>query len=313
MRGIELSKRFYHEFGEPLLREKFPELMRFIAVGLVGAGSECFGYDDELSRDHDFEPGFCIFVPGEEIIGRRAVFELERAYAYLPREFEGVARGLIAPVGGRRRGVINTGDFYYDRIGRRGAFESDADWFGVPDFYLAEATNGEIFFDGYGEFTAIRNSLLDIPENVRLKKLAGHLLLAAQSGQYNYARCVKHGERAAAQLAAAEFVRESMACMFLLEKRHMPYYKWSFRALSELKTFSGQYDSLEFLISSQNDGGLAEIKSGVIEDVSAAIIRELREQGLGASEDAFLEAHAYGVNKMISDPRIRELGVLYAV
>ena len=278
-------------------------------------GSECLGYDDEISRDHDFEPGFCIFVPDEEVIGRKALFELERAYAYLPKEFEGIQRPAIAPVGGRRRGVISTGDFYLDRIGRRKGFENDMDWFGVPDFYLAEATSGEVFFDGYGEFTRIRNSLLEMPECVRLKKLAGHLLLAAQSGQYNYMRCIKHGERAAAQLAAAEFVREIMACMFLLEKRHIPYYKWSFRALSELKTFSGQYDSLEFLISSQNDGDLPQIKAEVIEDVSAAVAKELAAEGLSAApaQDPFLEAHAYEVNKAICDPAIRELNILFAV
>ena len=313
MKGLELSKRFYHEFGEPMLHEKFSDIMPFIAVGLVGPGSECFGYDDDVSRDHDFEPSFCIFVPDEEVIGRKALFELERAYAYLPKEFEGIKRSGIAPVGGRRRGVIFTGDFYFDRIGRRNGFESDMDWFGVPDFYLAEATNGEVFFDGYGEFTQIRKSLLKMPSDVRLKKLAGHLLLAAQSGQYNYMRCIKHGERAAAQLAASEFVREITACMFLLEKRYMPYYKWSFRALSELKTFSEQYDSLEFLISSQNDGDLPDIKSGVIEEISKAVINELAAQGLSKTEDSFLEAHAYEVNKMIANPAIRELNILFAV
>ena len=39
------------------------------------------------------------------------------------------------------------------------------------------------------------------------------LLLMAQSGQYNYARCLAHGERAAAQLAAGDFVRHCMAAV----------------------------------------------------------------------------------------------------
>ena len=65
MNGMELSKAFYTEIGEPMLRERFPELLPFLAVGLTGSGSECYGFDDEISQDHDFEPGFCIFVPGE--------------------------------------------------------------------------------------------------------------------------------------------------------------------------------------------------------------------------------------------------------
>ena len=86
--------------------------MRFLAAGLVGAGSECLGFDDEISTDHDFEPGFCLFLPGEDVVDRRTAFLLERAYAKLPKQFLGFERSLIAPVGGSRHGVIRTADFF---------------------------------------------------------------------------------------------------------------------------------------------------------------------------------------------------------
>ena len=54
MKGLELSREYYEKFGKPMLTENFPELLDKIAVGLCGSGSECFGFDDELSRDHDF-------------------------------------------------------------------------------------------------------------------------------------------------------------------------------------------------------------------------------------------------------------------
>ena len=59
MKGIELAERFYLEYGAPMIREKFSEIESALAVGIAGSGSECFGYDDETSRDHDFEAGFC--------------------------------------------------------------------------------------------------------------------------------------------------------------------------------------------------------------------------------------------------------------
>ena len=87
MQGIELCRGFYEAYGAPMLHEQFPQYEEIIAVGLVGAGSECFGYDDEVSRDHDFEPAFCLFLPDEEVIDRRTAFLLERAYAKLPKEY----------------------------------------------------------------------------------------------------------------------------------------------------------------------------------------------------------------------------------
>ena len=105
MNGLELSRAYYEAYGAPMLHEQFPQFEEVIAVGLVGAGSECFGYDDEVSRDHDFEPGFCLFLPDEDVIDRRTAFQLERAYAKLPQEFEGISRARVSPVGGSRHGV----------------------------------------------------------------------------------------------------------------------------------------------------------------------------------------------------------------
>ena len=54
IKGLELAERFYLEYGAPMIKEKFPSLEGIIAAGLVGSCSECFGYDDGISRDHDF-------------------------------------------------------------------------------------------------------------------------------------------------------------------------------------------------------------------------------------------------------------------
>ena len=106
MKGLELARGYYEAYGKPMLEEKFSHLLPKIAVGLVGSGSECFGYDDDLSQDHDFEPCFCLFLPSEEEISRRDAFLLERAYAKLPDSFLGYKRSPLSPVGGNRHGVI---------------------------------------------------------------------------------------------------------------------------------------------------------------------------------------------------------------
>ena len=54
MQGLELAKRYYEEVGRPMLERDFPELLPRLAAGLVGEGSECLGFDDAISQDHDF-------------------------------------------------------------------------------------------------------------------------------------------------------------------------------------------------------------------------------------------------------------------
>ena len=218
MNGLELSRAFYEAYGAPMLHEQFPEMERLVAVGLMGSGSECLGFDDEVSRDHDFEPGFCLLLPEESLVDRRIAFLLERAYARLPREFMGFRRSVLAPVGGARHGVLRTADFFTEKVGAPDGVLTVDQWLKLPQQALLEATGGEIFRDDLGEVTAIRAALSHMPEDVRRKRLAGQLLLMAQAGQYNYLRCLQHGEPAAAQLAVNEFVKSCMEVVFLLNR-----------------------------------------------------------------------------------------------
>jgi len=314
MKGLELSKRFYEACGRPMLEAQFSHLLPYLAVGMVGSGSECFGYDDDLSRDHDFEPAFCIFLPDEAIVDRKSAFALERAYAKLPKEFLGIQRNRMSAVGGNRHGVIRMSDFFRAKTGSRDGTLSLGQWFSLPEHALLEAVNGEVFFDHYGEFTRIRERLMYFPEVVRLKKLAGNLLLMGQSGQYNYGRCVCRGETAAAQLAVYEFVKSAMNAVYLLEKRYMPYYKWSFRGMRELSANAeGLAKMMEFLISSDNCGEMVGKKSEMIETICRVIAEELNRQHLTDSPAPEMEQQAYIVNDRIMDGQIRNLHILSGV
>ena len=313
MKGMDISRSFYYEYGKPMLEDRFPELMPYLAAGLIGSGSECFGYDDEVSRDHDFEPGFIVFLPGEDIVDRKAAFALERAYAGLPGEYMGLRRPLVSPVGGARHGVIRTADFLLDKTGTGDGDLSLIEWLSLPDYSLAETVNGEIFEDGYGEITAVRERLRHRPPDVRCKKLAGHLLLMAQSGQYNYRRCLRHGETGAAQLAVTEFVKSAMAAAFLLNDAYQPYYKWSFRALRELSRLPFMAELLEYLLTTDNEEAASVEKYDVMEGIAADVIGELQAQGLTQAVCGDLEKHAYSVNDRVADAQIRNMHILAAV
>ncbi len=313
MNGLELARQFYTECGEPMLKEQFPQLLPLLAAGLFGSGSECAGFDDALSRDHDFEPGFMLLLPGEDVVDRKTAFALERAYAKLPKEFMGFRRSTVAPVGGPRHGVIRTAEFFADKIGAADGILTVSQWLTVPEHALFEATNGKLFFDGCGEVTRIREGLSAYPEDIRRKKLAGNLLLMAQAGQYNYTRCLKHGETGAAQLAVAEFTKATMHAAFLLNGVYMPYYKWSFRAMRALPKLSMLAETLEVLLTTDNEPATAESKYDMIEDAAADVIDELMQQGLTKAICGDLEKHAYSVNDSIADGDIRNLHILASV
>ena len=314
MTGLEIARGYYEEFGKPMLENEFADILPFLAAGFVGSGSEHYGYDDEVSHDHDFEPGFCIFLPGEDVIDRRRAFQLERAYAKLPKEYAGIKRQQMSPVGGNRNGVIRTSEFYLKAIGSANGRLSLEQWLRIPDYALAEAVNGDVFFDNYGELSKTREALICMPEDIKLKRLAGNLLIMVQSGQYNFMRCMKHGEAESAQLACVEFVNAAMRTIFLLQDRYMPYYKWSFRALRELTGTEELSEKLSFLLSGDNsDEAVVGQKSGIIEEIASETITRLRDNGLTDAECRDLEKHAYSVNDRIADGTVRNMNILIAV
>ena len=313
MNGLELAQAFYEECGKPMLEEQFPDLLPYLAAGFFGSGSECFGFDDSISQDHDFEPCFCLFLPGEEIVDRRSAFLLERAYAKLPKSFRGFRRSLMLPVGGARHGVLRTEEFFLKTVGTSDGNLDLQQWLTIPEQALAEATNGRLFFDNWGEVSRIRENLSFFPEDVRRKRLAGHLLLMAQAGQYNYRRCLCHGESAAAQMAVFEFVKSCMSVVFLLNRQYQPYYKWGFRALRSLPLLSGAAEPVEFLITSDNSPELQTEKEARIETLATEIANTLREQNLTALSGSELERQAYAVNDHVQDPSLRNMHILTAV
>ena len=307
MKGLEEARKFYEEAGAEMISRNFGDFENRIAVGLVGHGSECFGFDDQTSRDHDFETGFCIWLTkdDEEKIG----FRLMRAYDKLVKSVNGERADRVVENG--FQGVFVTGDFYRRYTGCDGAPKTWQDWLYTNSAYFAEATNGEVFRDDLGEFTKIRNEILHgMPEDVRAKKIGSCALKAAQSGQYNYARCLAHGEEGAAMLALFEFVTNAIELAFLLNRKHCPYYKWALRSMDGLDKFAELKQPLEYLLTADNDKAGQSVKKAIVEDISLALANEINAQFDLGVEGGFLEPYAYAIQKRIKNSDIRNLHIV---
>lgn len=262
--GLKLARAFWTQMGKPMIAAKYPQYAGRIAAGLVGHGSECYGFDDAYSQDHDFGPRFCLWLTDEDYaaIGE----QLEVDYEALPRKFSVDAQGRVtfeaharsdasgafpsagagSPVtpraqgANRRDGVFRIGNFFESITGYHTAPAQTAphEWLMLQESTLAAATNGEVFADPTGLFSKTRQGFKNMPDDVRLALISKRLGMIAQAGQYNLPRSLKRGDGAAAWLSIHEFVQATASLVFLVNVPmvvgYMPYYKWQFAALRKL-------------------------------------------------------------------------------
>ena len=308
MKGLLVAERYYKYYGLPMIKKKFPDYMNRIAVGLVGEGSECFGFDDEQSQDHDWGPGFCLWLNEEDYSDIGEIIQKE--YDLLPPTFAGIPQRINSKDAGKRIGVLETTSFYKKFTTLDETPELWFEWISIPEENLASCTNGKIFHDEFGEFSFIRNKLLEFyPSEVRLKKIAHNCTIAAREGQYNYLRCINRGEVVAADHAESKFIESIIKISFLLNWRYAPFYKWSHRAMCYLSILGiPLHLALRNLIILPAENSLAEFynkKVEMIEQISWLVIEEIKRQQLTNIRSNFLLDHARQILNKIENEDIR--------
>lgn len=336
--GMELARNFWEQAGKPMLQSRYPDYAERIAVGLVGYGSECFGFDDALSRDHDFAPRFCLWLTDEDYaaIGTALQEDYERiAHAWRSEHSSADlpdspttprAQGTM-----RRDGVFRIGDFFETLTGYREAPPQDAphEWLALDESTLATATNGRIFADALGIFSKTRQGFTFMPEDVRLSLISRRLGMLSQAGQYNLPRMLQRGDGAAAMTSIHEFTQAAISLVFLVNNPvsvgYAPYYKWRFAALRRLSRrmatrlpgVCAQLEEILHLASAACfgvPGTTAEHKASttatppadrinaIIERICADIVSELQREGLTRSQETFLEwQRPYVEEHIVSD------------
>jgi hypothetical protein len=310
MQGLGLSRLYYGEYCAPMLEKQFPGLAGQVAAGLVGEGSECLGLDDAISRDHDWGAAVCLWLNARD--HRLHGKALQKALDGLP----GCIRGFPVRRESRwatgRSGVLEIEAFYHRHLGFGRGPESLLEWLRTDEFRLSAATNGAVFADPAGEFTAIRNKLLAFyPEDVRLKKLAARCATIAQSGQYNFPRCVRRKEYVAAAMAEAEFMDSACSAVFLLNRRYKPFYKWMHKAMRSLPVLGQDvFDKLSQLPDlTDKKTSIYEKKIDLIEEIASMLLTELRVQKLSDATGDFLLDHSLSVQSKIHDATIRKISI----
>lgn len=304
LNGMGLAENFYNHYRQQLVNS-IPDILEIAAIGLAGEGSECFGVDDEHSRDHDFGAGFCIWLESEKL--NVCLNRLQAALANLPDKFLGFKTRLEG-----RLGPIAIEDFYYFFTGLKQPPESWQEWLAIPEFQLAAATNGKIFEDNTGNFSQWRKKLLNFyPQDVWLKKIAARVMTMAQTGQYNLPRVLKRDDLGAALLTVSKFSEAALSFVFLINKKYMPFYKWAPKLVKDLPVLGGKLSTLLYNIpnsfqSKKDSVSLCENIENFCSDCSIF----LRNTGLSDAQDTWLWAHGPQIAKHIENKEIKKMDLL---
>ena len=294
IKGLELSKRYFYDIVLPEFEKKLNDIFSLCAFGLVGEGSECYGYDDELSKDHDFGSSVCIWLRKDDYLKYK--YRINKVLETLPKTYLGFQELKESEWGYNRRGLLNIEDFYFKFIGSVNPPQTINDWQKIPETALATVTNGEVFLDNLGEFTKIREQLLNYyPEAIRQNKIATRLMNISQHGQYNYVRCLRRNDLVSANQCLYLFVDEVIHLVFLLNRKYKIFYKWANRALLDLKILGNEiHKLLEDMVFAQN-------KIPYVRKICKVLADELRNQKLTNCESEFLGDLGVDIQKNIDD------------
>ena len=289
-------REFYERAGKEMIHEKFSEYESRIAVGVVGEGSDCFGFDDDISTDHDYGIGFCMWLTNEdyEQIGK----ELQTEYERLVRHEDRLKY---------RRGVLQINEFYNSILGTRMDFEKEfePDYRSIEEEQLATVTNGMIFRDDLGVFTSVRTKFLEYyPEQIWREKLAQSIHRFSQYAQSNYPRMMARGDILTAGLCTSKAVEATMDLIYLLNRTYGPYYKWKKKGMEQFLLAKKVLPLLEQVVRipvQEKAWEHAEYSSAQIhredrcvetfEQIAVLLLEELQRQKLVSGTDSFLELY----------------------
>lgn len=228
--GLLLARHYFREAVEPLLARWCGGVS--YAAARVGAGSDVLGLDDAMSRDHDWGLRLQLFVADADVAAVSAALD-----AHLPETFRGhPTRFRFTGTAADRVGIdVGTvARFAHDRLGfdpSRGV--TTPDWLSLSGQAVLEVVSGEVFADGPGELTRLREALAWYPDDVwryvvacDWHRLDQELPLMGRAGD--------RGDELGSRVIAARLVDVVVHLAFLLSRAWPPYAKWRGTVLSRL-------------------------------------------------------------------------------
>ncbi|MFI5838140.1 DUF4037 domain-containing protein [Catenuloplanes sp. NPDC051500] len=279
--GIALAKAYHREIVGPLLAREVPRLP--YAVGRLGSGSDVLGFDDAVSRDHDWGLRLNLLLDDADadlVPYLDALLERE-----LPDRFRGHPVCFSMTWDERPRHKVTVDTVRGFTRGRLGMDFDPADttcWLMLTGQAVLEVTAGPVFADTTTWLGPLRATLRHYPAEVERYVLA--------AGWHRLSRMPLHGRVADtgqplhARRLAGTIVEDLMRQAFRLCRTWAPYDKWFERGFQRLPVAAGLTGPLATVLRS-NDARVRE--EALVKAVRLLLARQ-RELGLPTPPDGVI-------------------------
>lgn len=211
IKGLELSESFFNE-NKALLFKKIPSnAIEYITIGLFGFGSECYGVDDEISEDHDFDQGFIILV--EDSVPLTDFLKIKQTYDCLPKLYK-----RFCLLNQTKHGVHYMKE-YLNYLGVN-------DIKNISDESKALLLNGKLFYQGFASTFA--NLRYDIRKNSNYDFLIDLSLKALEINKYipyNLKRSLDRGDLYTFKSLKNNLVNHLIEFYYIYHKMYLPHDK----------------------------------------------------------------------------------------
>lgn len=232
-RGRSLSQDFFERAARPVI-ERVVAGTGYLAARL-GSGSDVLGFDDDRSIDHDFGCRLTVLVDDEnegvlDVLDAALDTELSDEVGGWPTRFATSWDGRVR----HKVDVHTVHDFAASRLGfdLRSSLRP-AEWMCVTGQSVLEVTGGPVFHDTTYSYRQVAATIDWYPDDLwRYVLAAGWARLGQELPLMG--RTGERGDAAGSRIITARLCRDVAHLAFLVERRWMPYPKWSGVALRRL-------------------------------------------------------------------------------
>ena len=277
VKAMDLGRDFFHEVVLPIMEKVCPQLLSQAACGRFGLGSECLGLDDALSQDHHWGPRVDIMLP-EAVFQKEAQASMALVTQAFPKAFRGfkLEAGHVGSAGLAPEGMDS---FLMRSVGITTAPQTDAQWLNIPEEDIIHVINGEVWHDGLGAFTRMREAYNGYyPDLVWKRRIAHWCRYVSGMGLYATHRAVLRKNYPAAYIAFGQTIKLTLELTFLLNRTYFPYNKWLYTLFKKLPRLASDIDP--FIVEMTQGDTSWERRIALFEDIHDILDNDMVEQGL---------------------------------